>query len=115
MFDAPHGAVCAALLAPVTAANLSALATRAPESPALARYREAARIVIGDPAATAPDLVPWLLDLVRQLEIPGLGHYGIGPADFEAIVTKASQASSMKGNPLTLTPAELKQVLAEAR
>ena len=115
MFDAPHGAVCAALLAPVTAANLSALATRAPESPALARYREAARIVTGDPAATAPDLVPWLLDLVRRLGIPRLGHYGIGPADFAAIAGKASQASSMKGNPIGLTPEELMRVLAEAQ
>lgn len=115
MFDAPHGAVCAALLAPVTAANLSALATRAPESPALARYREAARIATGNPAATEQDLVGWLRDLALGLAIPGLSHYGIGPADFEAIVTKASQASSMKGNPLTLTPAELQQVLAEAQ
>ena len=115
MFDAPHGAVCAALLAPVTAANLSALATRAPESPALARYREAARIVTGDPAATAPDLVPWLLDLVRRLGIPRLGHYDIGPADFAAIAGKASQASSMKGNPIGLTPEELMRVLAEAQ
>ncbi len=115
MFDAPHGAVCAALLAPVTAANLSALATRAPESPALARYREAARIATGNPAATEQDLVGWLRDLALGLAIPGLSHYGIGPADFEAIVTKAGQASSMKGNPLTLTPAELQQVLAEAQ
>jgi alcohol dehydrogenase class IV len=115
MFDAPHGAVCAALLAPVTAANLSALATRAPESPALARYREAARIVTGNPAATAPDLVPWLLDLVRRLGIPRLGHYDIGPADFAAIAGKASQASSMKGNPIGLTPEELMRVLAEAQ
>lgn len=114
MFDAPHGALCAALLAPVTAANLVALAARAPESPALARYREASRIVTGNPAATEQDLAPWLRELASRLQIPGLGHYGIEPADFAAIVTKAGQSSSMKGNPLTLTPAELTQVLNEA-
>jgi alcohol dehydrogenase class IV len=114
MFDAPHGALCAALLAPVTAANLSALAARAPDSPALSRYEEAARIVTGHSAAAAQDLVAWLRDLARRLAIRGLGHYGIGPADFAAIAGKAGQASSMKGNPLTLTPAELMQVLADA-
>lgn len=115
MFDAPHGALCAALLAPVTAANLTALAARAPESPAVARYCEAARIVTGDPAATEQDLVRWLRELASRLEIPGLGHHGIGPDDSDAIIAKATQASSMKGNPLVLKADELGRVLAEAR
>jgi alcohol dehydrogenase class IV len=115
MFDAPHGALCAALLAPVTAVNLSALAARAPDSPALSRYREAARIVTGHPAATAQDLVAWLRDLARRLAIPGLSHYGIGPADFGNVAAKAGQASSMKGNPIGLTPEELMRALAKAQ
>lgn len=115
MFDAPHGALCAALLAPVTAVNLSALGVRAPDSPALSRYREVARIVTSHPAATAHDLVAWLQDLAGQLAIPGLGHYGIGPVDFGYIAAKAGQASSMKGNPVVLTADELNDVLALAR
>ena len=114
MCGAPHGALCAALLAPSTAVNLAALAARAPQSPALARYREAARLVTGDPAATESALVPWLRELTQRLEIPGLRHYGIGADEFDDIVTKAGQASSMKGNPIALTAAELKLVLTEA-
>ena len=47
MFDAPHGAVCAALLAPVMRANLDALRERAPEHPSLERYAEVARLLTG--------------------------------------------------------------------
>jgi len=39
-FPAAHGAVCAALLAPVTAANLEALQRRDPDGPGLLRYAE---------------------------------------------------------------------------
>ncbi len=114
MFSAPHGALCAALLAPVTAANLSALRRRHPDSPALARYREAARIVTGQPDADGDTLVQWLRRLVDRLEIRGLGQHGIGP-DWQAeIVAKAAQASSMRGNPVALTPEELLQVLQQA-
>src|SRR2546430_5252241 len=48
MFDAPHGAVCAALLAPALAVNLRALESRAPSHPSLGRLRELAVLVTGD-------------------------------------------------------------------
>ena len=44
MFPAPHGAVCAALLAPAMEINVEALRRRAPESRALGRYDEVARL-----------------------------------------------------------------------
>ncbi len=57
LFDAPHGAACAALLPAVLRVNLEALSRRRPESPALARYREIAAIVTGRPDADAEDAV----------------------------------------------------------
>src|SRR5436305_10485333 len=45
MFGAPHGSVCAALLAPGIEANVKALRARAPESEALVRYEEISRMV----------------------------------------------------------------------
>ncbi len=51
MFPAPHGAVCAAFLPHVMAANIRALTERAPDSPTLHRYDEIARILTGDPSA----------------------------------------------------------------
>jgi alcohol dehydrogenase class IV len=50
MFPAPHGALCARLLPPVMRANLQAMQQRTPDSPALARYTEVARLLTGDPA-----------------------------------------------------------------
>ncbi len=55
MFDAPHGAVCARLLPLVMTANVRALEERSPNSPALVRYAEVAKIVTGDADASIAD------------------------------------------------------------
>lgn len=114
MFSAPHGAVCAALLPHVMAANLQALQARSPGSDTLARYEHVARLLTGNPQAIAADGVAWVTRLCRELAIPGLGHWDIGPADFPDIVEKAQRASSMKANPLPLTVGELKAILEAA-
>jgi alcohol dehydrogenase class IV len=114
MFPAPHGAVCAALLPPVMAANLRALKARAPESATLARYQHVARLLTGEPEVLAENGVEWVTGLCRDLEIPGLRHWGIEAKDFGAIVEKARRASSMKANPLPLTSDELTAVLEAA-
>ena len=111
---APHGGVCAALLAPVMMANISALQARAPESPALERYREIACWFTGNKFATAKDGVNWVRALVAELKIPKLSAYGIKAKDHDSLVAKAQQASSMKPNPLMLTPDELGEILAAA-
>ncbi len=114
MIEAPHGALCAALLPAVVSANVRALRERAPESPALSRYEEVARVLTGDSVATADDAVIWLRQLVVDLEIPGLRTYGVGSAIIEELVEKAARASSMKPNPVRLTPAELVAIVEEA-
>ncbi len=114
MYPAPHGALCAALAAPVTAANLRALRERMPDSPALARYDEAARLLLGVPTARADDLVAWLTGLTARFGIPGLSAHGISAVDFPSIVEKAARASSMKPNPVVLTAVELTRILMEA-
>jgi alcohol dehydrogenase class IV len=114
MFPAPHGAVCAALLPQVMSANLRALQTREPQNPALARFDEVARLVTGSPAATAQAGIEWVRALVRDLDIPPLNRYGITHAHVAEVVAKAQNASSMKGNPLLLTAAELTEILAAA-
>lgn len=113
MFPAPHGAVCAALLPHCTRANLAALRARQADSPALVRYDEVARILIGD-RAKADDLVPWLLALTKDLGIPGLGSYGLAESEVDDVCEKAAKASSMKANPIVLTPEELRATLAAA-
>lgn len=114
LYPAPHGAICAALLPGVTAMNLRALQARAPAHPALERYAEIARLLTGRPQAGAADLPPALRALGRDLDIPGLGRYGAQPGDFPAIIAAAQQASSMQGNPIQLTGAELEEILSGA-
>jgi alcohol dehydrogenase class IV len=114
MFHAPHGAVCAALLAPAILANIQALEARQPGSPFLTRYTEAARILTGMPNAGPMDAAAWVQDLVTDLDIPSLGAWGVTAADFPAIVDKTLPASSTRGNPIVLTPGELMGILAAA-
>ena len=112
MFDAPHGGVCAALLAPVMEANIRALRQRQPDL--LPRYDEAARLLTGRSDAQAEEGAAWVRQLVRDLEIPPLRAYGIRTQDFETLVEKAAAASSMKANPVKLTSGEQAEILAHA-
>lgn len=114
MFEAPHGAVCAAVLPHATAVNVRALRGRAPGSPALARYQQVARLLTGHAHAQAEDCEPFLRELVASLEIPGLGAYGVRAEDAGPICQKAACASSMKANPIVLSPEELREIFAGA-
>jgi alcohol dehydrogenase class IV len=112
MFDAPHGAVCAAILPHGMRANIQALRARAPESAGLVRYAEIAGILTGRAGATAEDGVDWVRDLVEEFGILALRQYGIEARHFGELVEKAARSGSMKGNPIVLTREELGAVLA---
>jgi alcohol dehydrogenase class IV len=114
MTDAPHGVICGKLLPFVMQANVQALRTRAPDSPALARFDEIGRILTGRSTAAASDAVSWTEELCALFSLPGLRGYGLREADFPAVVNKAQKASSMKGNPIELHDEELVQVLRQA-
>ncbi len=107
MFDAPHGAVCAALLPHVMETNLKASTDRN-------RYTETARLLTGNPNATAKNGVDWVKDLVHTLKIPGLSTYAITEKDFPNIIEKAHTASSMKANPVNLSDDQLTGILQAA-
>ncbi len=113
-FPAPHGAICAALLPHVMAVNIYALRQRSPESAALSRYDEVARLLTGNIGAAADDGVKWVRQLVGDLQIKPLGTYGIREEHVADLVAKAANASSMKANPVTLTPEELAGALRQA-
>jgi alcohol dehydrogenase class IV len=110
MFGAPHGAVCAALLAPAMEVNLQALSARAPDHPSRARIQHVAALLTGDETASPEDGTAWLHRLRTTLAIPGLAHYGMTEGDVPDLVTKAKQASSMRANPIQLTDHELTEI-----
>lgn len=113
LINAPHGAICAALLAEVTSVNITALLDRDPDNPAIERYRDLAEATGNGRHLTA--LQEWLRALNRHLETPGLADLGLDAADFDRVATAASRASSMRGNPIELTHAELVACLEAAR
>jgi alcohol dehydrogenase class IV len=114
MFPAPHGAVCAALLPHVLRANLTAMRTRAPQHPALARMAEIGQWLTGEHSASAEDAVDWCAALVRDLAIPSLHAWGVRHERVANLVAMAARASSMKGNPLPLTEDELSHIVEAA-
>jgi alcohol dehydrogenase class IV len=124
MFTAPHGAVCAALLPHVFAANLRAcrVAGRAPAADgsagplrSLDRLTRVARLLTGEGKAAAEDAVPWLSDLVDELDIPRLGQYGVTMDAAPSIAAQAQRSNSMKGNPVALTDGDLTAIVQAAR
>ncbi|MGO8959059.1 MAG: iron-containing alcohol dehydrogenase [Streptosporangiaceae bacterium] len=114
MADVPHGAACAALLAPVMEANVHALKSAQPDHPTLSRYVEVAQLLTGKPAASTEDGIAWIRETVSLLAVPGLAAFGIRPDHADDIATKASRSSSMKGNPAVLSDADLKAILLRA-
>jgi alcohol dehydrogenase class IV len=111
MIPAPHGAICAALLSHVMEANLRALRQREPRHEALRRYEEIGRLLTGRSTASADDGVVWVRQLVSDMHIPGLGHFGLAAAEFAEVMEKSSKANSMKANPIVLTTEEQQEIL----
>jgi len=110
MFPVPHGVVCGRILPFVMAANVKALKAQA-NTNALARFDEVAKILTGDMQAEASDGIAWIEALCAVFKLPPLSNYGISKKDFPQIVAQAQKASSMQGNPVTLTAEELTGIL----
>ena len=114
MIEGAHGALCARLLPMVVETNLAALTRDGAGGNVKERYAEASRMVLGSSRATASDLAAWLHRLVSALEIPPLSRWGLTADKVPALVAKSRAASSMRGNPVRLTDAELTAVIEQA-
>jgi alcohol dehydrogenase class IV len=112
--DVPHGMACAALLAPVIEANVRVLRSVPAGHPVLDRYTEAAGLLTGNPAASIEDGLAWIRETLALLAVPGLGTFGLGPRHFDEVAAKAMRSSSMQGNPVALSPDDLKAILRQA-
>jgi alcohol dehydrogenase class IV len=102
MFDAPHGALCAAVLPYVVEVNEQAAKQRLENSPVVPRFAQIRR-AMGD-----------LGELIRALKIPPLRGYGVMRENFPEIIEKAKKSNSMKGNPVVLEDDELREILEHA-
>jgi alcohol dehydrogenase class IV len=105
-----HGAICARLLPFVMEANIRAVDERG-DSTIIRRYTEIARALTGDPEADARDGVSWVRGLCAEMKIPPLRVAGLSIADCDRLIPLAQRASSMQGNPVKLSDAELRGIL----
>ena len=119
--DVPHGLACAALLAPVIEANVRALrsdqashGSAPPAADVLSRYAEAARLLTGRPTASVEAGLAWIRETLTLLHVPGLATFGLGPQQVGEIAAQAMTSSSMKGNPVALSHADLEAILLQA-
>lgn len=110
-YNAPHGAVCAILLAPVIRVNLKALQERQPGSDKIQRIKEISVLLTGNQNAEIGDCIVYIEELCTKLKIPKLSAYGIVKSDLTALCAQAKLASSMKANPIELTDSELIAIL----
>jgi alcohol dehydrogenase class IV len=122
----PHGVVCALLLPAVFEANLRALRSTDPCSPALARMARVGEILASPPGGyerevgadqgedLAEEAALRLRRLVSDAGFRGLASYGITEADIPPIVAGAQRANSMKGNPIRLPDEALAAAIASA-
>jgi alcohol dehydrogenase class IV len=102
------------LLPFVVEANVRALQIREPNSPALKRYDEVAQLLTGRSTAGAVEAIEWLHQLCADLDVASLSQFGFTVRDIPTVVAQAQKASSMKGNPIVLTAAELSDILRQA-
>ncbi len=117
-FPAPHGAVCAALLPHVMAANVKALRESPDGSFALARYADVGRTLTGRqdmPDAQAIDAgIAFTAELSRDLKIPPLGNFGLTAERVTEMIQLAAKSSSMRYNPVKLSDETLAEILTKA-
>ena len=108
-----HGARCARLLPFVMEANVRAVGERG-DPAVMRRYDEVARTLTGDPEADARAGVSWVRGLCAEMRIPPLREAGLSVGDCGRLLPLARRASSMRGNPVELSDAELRGVLVAA-
>lgn len=108
---AAHGAICGALLPHGLAVNAEA----ARDAQTQARIGEIrgwiAEALGGDAAGAFDTLAAW----AKHAGLPGLDALGIGADARARTATDAAGSSSMKANPVPLTPAQLAEIMERAR
>ncbi|MBF6057549.1 iron-containing alcohol dehydrogenase [Thiomicrorhabdus heinhorstiae] len=116
-FEAPHGIVCARLLAPITQANIDSLqqsgSIQAEQT--LNKYRMVSRLL--NPEAREEDLLESLIERLkhyaRDYTPQGLSAYGLTSDNLQPVLDNC-RSGSMLGNPLVLEDEQLLDAIQQA-
>jgi len=111
-FPAPHGVICEALLSSAVRANMEWLTKeRGAGDESLKKYARAGALLAGretgDVSADCRLLVETIDAWTRDLGLPLLGEYGMGPSDIDGVL----EDTSLKNNPAALGGEELRAIL----
>lgn len=109
-FNAPHGAICGALLGPTLRANANACANTK-YAPRLTEVFNALAPALGcAPEDTPEALSSW----AHQTGLPRLSSFGLTQSEIPDIAAASAASSSMKGNPVALSAETLESILHAA-
>ncbi len=109
LIPAAHGAICGALLGPVLAINRTRASGQARD-----RLDQVCAI-LGTAFDVSPDDAPQVLARWATGQgLPTLADLGLDPTHHADVAAAAAVSSSMKANPVTLTPADLIATLRRA-
>lgn len=106
MLAAGHGAICGALFSAVVWQNITVLN----DEVAVTRFAEIAALVGCD----VEQLADYLAELATKINLASLGELGVEPASHAKIAAAAQSSSSMRGNPVALSQAQLIEILERA-
>lgn len=105
---AAHGAICGTLLGPVLALNLARAAGEAKS-----RLTEVCQIIAAVLGCDAQDAPKELADWGKNAGLLSLSALGLDPALHAQIAEASLMTSSMKGNPVALTSADILMLLTD--
>ena len=112
LFAIPHGTICGTLIAPANRITLDRLRRTGENSVALAKYARLGRWLgaaeNAPPDARQDHFIAELERMTDETGIPGLGRFGVKPADIERIL----DLSGNKNNPAALDREEMHRILA---
>ncbi|BCN92471.1 alcohol dehydrogenase [Thiomicrorhabdus immobilis] len=116
-FEAPHGIVCARLLAPITQANIESLQALPTQHAldTLLKYEQVSLLL--NPNQSANELLPGLVTLLEEYAIKytpqGLADFGLTTENITPVIENC-RSGSMLGNSVTLSDSQLIQALHKA-
>lgn len=116
-FKAPHGIVCARLLAPITEQNIISLQQQQSQHAldTLQKYRQVAQLLNPDlhDDKALEGLIELLKQLCQQYAPQGLAEFGLNKTSSKVVIENC-RSGSMLGNSVVLSDEQLEQAIIEA-
>jgi alcohol dehydrogenase class IV len=111
-YDIPHGIICSTLMAKSNEINVRELRKRDGSKDALKKYAILGRLFLNAKGKKddfyIDGFIQYLHDLTNSFHLPGLIGFGIEKENIEKICTE----TDLKNNPVELSLADLKEILA---